>query len=179
MIIFAKKHFSSKNASLFSFLIKLAIYFRAGVAITNRLVKKSILPIFDASLLFFGILGFKSIWEEQIKGFRYPNEFLYYIIPSITLIIMASVAFCGGYRNKVKLNKVLNGVLLVQFQYLLVTALLMKNIVFQGRLLALVRYGQLWHLSPLASFFTFLNMEILKLILIQGRMLELLGKRKK
>tara|TARA_B100000683_G_scaffold277943_1_gene341098 strand:+ start:5422 stop:7284 length:1863 start_codon:yes stop_codon:yes gene_type:complete len=110
MIIFAKKHFSSKNASLFSFLIKLAIYFRAGVAITNRLVKKSILPIFDASLLFFGILGFKSIWEEQIKGFRYPNEFLYYIIPSITLIIMASVAFCGGYRNKVKLNKVLNGV---------------------------------------------------------------------
>ena len=109
MIIFAKKHFSSKNASLFSFLIKLAIYFRAGVAITNRLVKKSILPIFDASLLFFGILGFKSIWEEQIKGFRYPNEFLYFI-PSITLIIMASVAFCGGYRNKVKLNKVLNGV---------------------------------------------------------------------
>ena len=110
MIIFAKKHLSSKNASLFSFLIKIAIYFRAGVAITNRLVKKSILPIFDASLLFFGILGFKSIWEEQIKGFRYPNEFLYYIIPSITLIIMASVAFCGGYRNKVKLNKVLNGV---------------------------------------------------------------------
>ena len=46
MIIFAKKHFSQKNASLFSFLINIAIYLRAGVAITNRVLKKSILPIY-------------------------------------------------------------------------------------------------------------------------------------
>lgn len=110
MIIFAKKHFSSKNASIFSSIIKLAIYFRAGVAITNRLIKKSILPIFDSLLVFFGILGFKYVWEQKIKGFNYPSEFLYYIIPAITLIIMSSVAFFGGYKNKVKLNKVLNGV---------------------------------------------------------------------
>ena len=110
MIIFAKKHFSSKNASIFSFLIKLAIYFRATVAITNRLIKKSLLPIFDTLLLLSGILGFKYIWEQEIKGFNYPSEFLYYIIPAIALIIMSSVAFFGGYKNKVKLNKVLNGV---------------------------------------------------------------------
>ena len=38
MVIFAQKHFSNKNARLFSFLINSAIYFRAGLALINRFV---------------------------------------------------------------------------------------------------------------------------------------------
>ncbi|MBI34364.1 MAG: glycosyltransferase [Flavobacteriales bacterium] len=111
MIIFAKKHFSSKNASLFSFLIKIAIYFRASIAILNRMVKKSALPILDASLLLGGILSFKHLWESKIKGFSYPNELQYYFIPGISLIILMSVAFFGGYKKKLKLSKILRGVI--------------------------------------------------------------------
>ena len=110
MIIFAKKHFSSKNASTFSFLIKIAIYFRASIAILNRLVKKLTLPLLDALLLLGGILAFKYIWESKIKGFSYPNELLYYFIPAITGIILFSVALFGGYKKKLKLNKILKGV---------------------------------------------------------------------
>ena len=40
MIIFAKKHFNNKNALAFSFLIKLAIYFRAGLAIVKRFLEQ-------------------------------------------------------------------------------------------------------------------------------------------
>ena len=47
MIIFAKKHFSQKNAKLFSFLINVAIYLRAGMAIFSRIIKKMVLPVFD------------------------------------------------------------------------------------------------------------------------------------
>lgn len=110
MIIFAKKHFSTKNASTFSFLIKIAIYFRASIAILNRIIKKLTLPILDSILLLGGILVFKYIWESKIKGFSYPNELLYYFIPAIIAIILLSVALFGGYKKKIKLNKILKGV---------------------------------------------------------------------
>src|SRR5690606_20786281 len=51
MIIFAKKHFSSKNARIYSFLINLAIYFRASVALLNRAVKRLTIPILDYAIL--------------------------------------------------------------------------------------------------------------------------------
>lgn len=110
MIIFAKKHFTSKNASIFSFLIKLAIYFRASIAIISRLLKKSILPVLDAGIMFGGIVGFKYLWESNVKRFHYPDELLYYEIPILVSIIMLSVAFFGGYKTKLKLNKVINGI---------------------------------------------------------------------
>lgn len=109
MIIFATKHFSQKNASIFSFLINIAIYLRAAVAITSRALQKSILPIMDAGLLLGGIIGFKTLWENH-KGWEYPAAYLYYEIPAIIIIMLIVVAFFGGYRKKIKLGKVLNGV---------------------------------------------------------------------
>ena len=40
MIIFAKKHFSKTHIKTFSFLINIAIYFRASIAIFQRIFKK-------------------------------------------------------------------------------------------------------------------------------------------
>ena len=54
MIIFARKHFTHKNASIFSMLINLAIYFRAFTAIMSRLVKIAFLPVCDAIIIFTG-----------------------------------------------------------------------------------------------------------------------------
>lgn len=141
MIIFAKKHFSSKNASVFSFLIKLAIYFRASIAILNRVVTKSVLPVLDAILLISGILGFKHLWESQIKGFDYPDAFNYYIIPSITLLILSSVAFFGGYRKKVKLNRVLNGVAFGAISVLIGYAFIDEQYRFSR---AIIAFSALW-----------------------------------
>src|SRR5436190_6284155 len=47
MIIFARKHFSKSNATLFSFFIKIAIYLRAGWAIISRFLTYAFLPILD------------------------------------------------------------------------------------------------------------------------------------
>ena len=45
MIIFAEKHFSQKNARLFSFLINAAIYFRAFLALASRFIKQAFRPV--------------------------------------------------------------------------------------------------------------------------------------
>jgi len=148
MIIFAKKHFSSKNASIFSFLIKIAIYFRASIAILNRLVKKSTLPILDALLLLSGILGFKYIWESKIKGFSYPNELLYYLIPGIVGTILLSVAFFGGYKKKLKLNKILKGVVFGAISILVGYGFIDENYRFSR---AIIAFSVIWSSIALIS----------------------------
>src|SRR5665811_1731875 len=40
MIIFARKHFSGRNAGIFVFIIQLAIYFRAFISILKRILDK-------------------------------------------------------------------------------------------------------------------------------------------
>jgi len=59
MIIFAKKHFSQKNAKLFSFLINIAIYFRASLAIGSRILKKAAVPFFGFHTYFGRIIFIK------------------------------------------------------------------------------------------------------------------------
>jgi GT2 family glycosyltransferase len=146
MIIFAKKHFSQKNASLFSFLINIAIYLRAGVAITNRCLKKSILPIMDAGLLFTGILGFKSLWENH-KGWEYPEAYLYYEIPAIILIMLTVVAFFGGYRKKIKLGKVLNGAVIGSIIILIIYSLIDEKFRFSR---AITIFSTIWSVFALS-----------------------------
>ncbi len=140
MIIFAKKHFSQKNASLFSFLINIAIYLRAGVAITSRGLKQSILPIMDAGLLFTGILGFKTLWENH-KGWEYPEAYLHYEIPAIIAIMLTVVAFFGGYRKKIKLGKVLNGVVIGSIIILITYSLIAEEFRFSR---AITIFSTIW-----------------------------------
>lgn len=51
MAIFAKKHFTSNNARLFDFLIHLAIFLRAGLAIGARFIKQAFFPAIDLALI--------------------------------------------------------------------------------------------------------------------------------
>ena len=148
MIIFAKKHFSSKNANIFSFLIKIAIYFRAIIAIGSRFIKKSILPVFDAIILLAGIIGFKTLWESEIKGFDYPKEFLFYGIPAIVMTIIGSVAGFGGYREKVKLNKVLNGVATGAIAVLIAYGFIEEEYRFSR---AIIAFSTIWSAIALTS----------------------------
>ena len=146
MIIFAKKHFSQKNASLFSFLINIAIYLRASIAITSRALKKAILPIMDASLLFTGILAFKTFWENH-KGWKYPEAYLQYEIPAIILIILIVVSFFGGYRKKIKLGKVLNGVVTGSIIILIIYSLIDEKFRFSR---AITIFSVIWAAAALS-----------------------------
>ncbi|MFW5645597.1 MAG: glycosyltransferase family 2 protein, partial [Bacteroidota bacterium] len=64
MIIFARKHFSKKNARIFSFLINLAIYFRALLSIIKRFFNKIYQPLLDFILIYLGLYFLTPVWEK-------------------------------------------------------------------------------------------------------------------
>ena len=64
MVIFARKHFSSRMAGIFAFFIHLAIYFRAFLSISKRVISQIILPLLDALLIFAGFLLITPFWEN-------------------------------------------------------------------------------------------------------------------
>ena len=85
MIIFAKKHFTSNNAALFSFLINMAIYFRAAISIGIRFFKNLTHPVIDGAAA-YGLLGWLTHWYEQNVKYTdsdasYPEEFYRIILP--------------------------------------------------------------------------------------------------
>lgn len=144
MIIFARKHFSAKNARTFSFLINLAVYFRAFIAILNRFFSKAALPLADAILLFGGILGIKNYWEHHVifpYGGEYPVEIVSVAIPLYILIWLFSVYMSGGYDKPVRLPKIFQGLFIGSIVILTFYALLPENFRFSR---ALIIFGAIW-----------------------------------
>ncbi len=149
MIIFARKHFSKKNASIFSFLINIAIYFRALLAITRRFVQRIIIPAIDASIIFTGIFYIKDYWEKQVFNIDqnyYPPEFIYYFVPAYILIWLFSVYISGGYDKPLKLFRIVRGIALGTVIILVIYALLPLSMRFSR---ALILLGSFWALTSM------------------------------
>ena len=137
MIIFARKHFSNKNARLFAFLINIAIYFRAFIAILNRFVKNVFLPLLDASAIFLSFYFIKTIWEQYKFGDsgNYPDEFLMYAVPSYILIWLISLWFNDGYSKQIRIFNLIKGVTIGSLIILVLYALLPLNFRFSRALI--------------------------------------------
>lgn len=136
MIIFAKKHFSVKNAKTFSVLIKLAIYLRASIAIFNRFIKKISLPIVDFSFS-VGLLFVVAILYQKIKPIELDDDLLKVALPVYGMIWFFSMLLSGVYDKPIKLIKVLKGGLFGAAFILIVYGLLPKSVQF-SRLIILV-----------------------------------------
>jgi GT2 family glycosyltransferase len=139
MVIFAEKHFSQKNARLFSFLINAAIYFRASLAIFARFIKRATLPTIDFALIIGGLFALTNQWSKS--HIYFPYEVLKVAILCYTLVWMISILFNGGYDKPIKLLKYLRGTLVGTLFILVVYALLPKDWQF-SRLYILT--GALW-----------------------------------
>ncbi len=128
MVIFAKKHFSQKNAKLFSFLINLAIYFRAGLAIVSRVLKKSFLPAIDIFVSSTTLVLLTQLWEKE--HIEFPREILIYALPAYLIIWLISIVYNGGYDKPVKLLNYLKGIVIGTGLILIIYALLPKDYQF-------------------------------------------------
>ncbi|MFN5183560.1 MAG: glycosyltransferase [Bacteroidota bacterium] len=113
MKIFAKKHFSKKNAGLFIFLINLAIYLRAGLAITSRFLKQIFVPALDFLCVSGMLYLIRYIYETQYK-FVYGGSLEEWMVkiafPVYSLIWMFLVYLNGGYDKPVSLWKIIRGI---------------------------------------------------------------------
>lgn len=108
MVIFAKKHFSGKNANLFSFLIKIAIYLRAFLALSVRFVKKMTLPAIDGFYIITGLYALTNYW--RLQSIDFPEELIIYSIPTYGIIWLLSNFFNGSYDTPYRLSKFFKGV---------------------------------------------------------------------
>ena len=149
MVIFAKKHFTQKNAKLVTALISMAIYFRAFIALLTQLWDKLLLPLLDGVVLFSGLFLIKELWARtQIytDGGTYPTVLIYYVIPSYVLTWLLSVYFAGGYDRPVRIKKSITGLLAGTVIILVLYALLPEELRFSR---ALILLGSAWGLLVL------------------------------
>lgn len=150
MVIFAKKHFSQKNARLFSILINTAIYLRAGAAILARLIKQLALPVFDAAFIMGGLYLIKWYYEENMKSAGYYSQTLVNTAFTVyTVLWLGCVYLSGGYDRPVKLLKIFRGVLVGTALILIGYALLPETYRFSR---AITLLGSGW--AMLSLFFS-------------------------
>jgi O-antigen biosynthesis protein len=144
MLIFARKHYSKRNASLLSFLIKIAVYLRAGGAILSRVFRRALLPVFDVILIFAGIFFIKTYWETEVifrDGGNYPPTFITIAVPVYIFIWLFSVFVSGGYDRPVRLTRIIRGLFWGTVIILTVYALLSESMRFSR---ALIILGAVW-----------------------------------
>ncbi|OIQ34205.1 MAG: hypothetical protein BM555_04490 [Crocinitomix sp. MedPE-SWsnd] len=140
MIIFAKKHFSEKNAKTYSFLINMAIYFRAGMALMNRFIKRAIVPFIDLVVVILGLFLIAQNYQ-QIEQIFIPEILLFWALPTYAVVWLLTQLFVGGYDKPIKLFKNALGALIGTGIILMTYALLPKDVQF-SRLIILL--GGAW-----------------------------------
>jgi GT2 family glycosyltransferase len=143
MIIFANKHFSAKNARLFSLLINLAIYFRAALSIIRRSIKRIYQPLIDALLFFAGFFFLTPVWERLHFGLEdyYPLEYIKFIAPSYIIIRLLALYYSGAYERPIKILNLFKGYFTGTFAILIFYALLPEHLRFSR---ALILLGSVW-----------------------------------
>jgi GT2 family glycosyltransferase len=141
MVIFAKKHFSQKNAKLLSFFIYSAIYLRAGLAIFARLIKKIMLPFVDAIIIYGGLFALTNYWK--MSNIEFPEFTFQIALPLYTLVWLINMYYQGNYDKPFKFINSIKGLAIGTLILLVAYALLPKDYQF-SRLFILI--GAAWTL---------------------------------
>ncbi len=150
MIIFARKHYSAKNAQMFSLLINMAIYFRASLSIVSRVLRNTLLPLADAAFLYAGLALLARIWEKQVIypwGGHYPVELYVFVIPAFIATWMISIYYSGGYDKPLSLWRAYRGLLAGTVIILVIYALLPEHFRFSR---SLILTGTAWGVVALS-----------------------------
>ncbi|MFC2090985.1 glycosyl transferase family 2, partial [Bacteroidota bacterium] len=145
MIIFANKHFSSKNAAWYTLFINLAIYLRAALAVVRRFMKRIYRQVIDAGLIFSGFIIGLPVWEsiKYNSPDYYPDEFIRYIVPLYIFTWLITIYYSGGYDRPFKIWNYLRGIIIGTFTILVIYALLPESLRFSR---AMILLGTTWTL---------------------------------
>jgi len=143
MAIFARKHFTKGNANLFTFLITIAIWFRAFIALLTQFFKSMATPVFDGAIIYSGFYFITKYWEEyKYHGDgSYPLIFLKYVVPVYVLLWVVAIFYMGGYSRPVKIKNVFKGIGAGALLVLVFYALLSETMRFSR---AILLFGMLW-----------------------------------
>ncbi len=111
MVIFARKHYSSKSAGTFARFINLAIWLRASIALFFRVAQSVSKPLLDFIALYLGYFGIAWYWENYNKFVPhfYPTSFYKLFVPALILITLFMVFVSGGYDKPYSHKRLIRG----------------------------------------------------------------------
>ena len=112
MIIFANKHVSGTRGKALTFLLRIAIFIRAVLAIFQSFLSGLFLPFIDVLLMFSNLYFLHLLWENVIKKSEqvvFPATFFYFNIPIYILVWMFSMWLVGVYEKNTKWLRLLAG----------------------------------------------------------------------
>lgn len=165
MAIFAKKHFAKNQAKTFSFLIFIAIFLRAGIALAKRFISQIFVPLLDAGILYAGLYFIKDYYEHTVKGVNYPQELVLIAFGIYVFIWLFSVFLSGGYDKPIRLQKIVRGILLGTGIILSIYALLPEEYRFSR---ALILIGTGWAVIALLTTRMFFHLFEIKNFILEG-----------
>lgn len=139
MVIFAEKHFSKNHAKSFSFLINMAIYFRAGLSVIKRLVFSIVPVLLDFLFILTGLYLLTNQWKSY--DVHFPTNILWISLPLYTSSWMFFSWIFGLYDKDYKILNILKSLGIGTIVILVVYALLPKDWQF-SRLYILI--GAFW-----------------------------------
>ena len=151
MIIFAAKHFSSRKARKFNFLINLAIYFRAALSLAKRFTGRIYRPLLDGIIIYLGYFFVLPFWE-QVRFHTvdyYPSDFIRLMVPVYILIWLVSLYYSGAYDRPMRLFSFLRRHILGTLAILVLYALLPLEWRYSR---ALIFLGSLWAIMGTLGF---------------------------
>lgn len=149
MIIFARKHYAKGKAGLFVFLIRLAVIFRAALALSRRWFFQMRLPLTDGLVILGGLWYIKSYWEEHIKYITsYPRELLTIHFPYYIAFWLISVFMAGGYTRPVSVRRITAGIVSGTIGILAVYSLFPEDLRFSR---AIILLGAAWALMSMIA----------------------------
>ena len=125
MILFAKKHFSNKNANLFSFAINLAIYMRASLSLIKRFVKKIATPFLNAALTYSALLFLADYWRNA--AIQFPEYVFYISIPLYIFVFILFAWLIGVYDKGIRNHIIWKATIFASIFILVIYALLPKD----------------------------------------------------
>jgi GT2 family glycosyltransferase len=151
MVLFAKKHYSSRMAGWFSFWINIAVFLRAALALVIQLMSTFVLFGADFLLMASGFVGIAKYWElynKYVPDF-YPSQYYWVHIPVYILVIQFSVWISGGYDKPFKGYRMFRGGVAGAVLLFAVYGFLSKELQFSRAILA---FGAAWSIGIILAF---------------------------
>ena len=142
MIIFSKKHFANK-AKAFSFFINIAIYLRALLALSARLLNYLKLPLIDTGLilLVLSMLNFLKPYMGFPNQIELSNNYGMLNVLAVILSFLIGQALFKGYTQTVRINRTLWGVIFGGVLLVGINFVFPKNVSFSNKFLFSILTG--------------------------------------
>lgn len=141
MSLFVKKHYGSNKAGLFSFLIHLAIWFRAGLTAIGSFIRRIGLPLIDAGLILLSFWLMKKGWNQFVRpDTEYNTQLLWTAIPAYTLFYLIAAYYAGLYDKGYKWTELIRSSIFATVVLLAAYSLLPEQFRFSR---AVVLFGAL------------------------------------